>query len=592
MKRQTFTILASLVLVVLLLASCTNTPATTQPTTVTGSVSATTTSAATTTAVSTTATATTPAASNEPVYGGSLSFVVSQTGGFDPANVLNFFPSWCLIYDSLVVEDWTKGPSGSGEIPLSSNYTPQRYFTSWLAESWEIPDALNIIYHLRQDVSFWNKAPVNGRIMTADDIVFNFNHDKAAATSSLYNSKVTVTKIDKFTVKFTHVDAVLEIVKTGYSNFVIGAPEIAQQFGDMTDWKKVVGTGPFMPYDVVPESSITFVKNPNYFAKDPLHPENKIPYIDTLRALVIIDTATQDAALRTGKIASLGTNLERAKSLLKTNPELISHKVYPTNTYVLCLRTDVANSPLANVKVRQALSMAIDRTEIVEGMFLGDATIQQWPFQPTAGGAYTPLDQLPANLKKLYEYHPQDAKTLIAEAGYPNGFDITIEMLQGTYAGGTDMYSVVKKYWDDIGVRTTLQIDDATAFWSRLVGHTYKDTSPCAWGNTSPSGGLYAHYGGYLYNYSVVKDAKIDAALTATNQILNDVERDAAYKEIGLYIIEQQYYINMPTPYGYSLWYPWLKGYNGEVAWGTLNGWYGMYRFTWIDQTLKDEMTR
>jgi len=589
-----WSLLSVLIAATFLISSCSSGTTSKTTTVITGVINTPTTAATTpkttpTTTAASTTTVPTTTASNEPVYGGSMSIVVSQTGGFDPAKSINFFPTWCLIYDALVTEDWSKGPSGTGEIPLASNYTPQRYFVGALAESWEIVDPLNIIYHIRKDVHFWAESMVQGRELTADDIVFNFNRAVASPNSTMYNVKVTIKKIDKYTVQFTHVDAVLEIIKDGWNNLVIGAPEVAQKYGDMSDWKTVAGTGPYRVTDVVSDSSVTLTKNTNYFMFDPLHPANRLPYIDNIRMLVIVDPATQDAAIRTGKIATLGVPTDRGKSILKTNPELKSRRLFGSNSYVLCLRTDIAGTPLANVKVRQALSMAIDRNAIINGLYGGDATIMQWPYQPSAGAAFTPVDQLPADLKKLFEYHPQDAKALIAEAGYPTGFDLTIELLQGTYAGGTDLYSVVKSNWDSIGIKTTLLVDDATAFWSRLVGRTYKDTSPCAWGNSSPQGALAAHLSTYLYNYSKVNDPKIDKAYYDAAAEINDAKRDVIYKDIGQYIIGQQFYINLPTPYSYAFWQPWLKGYNGEVAWGTVNGWYGMYRFSWIDQSLKNK---
>jgi peptide/nickel transport system substrate-binding protein len=522
----------------------------------------------------------------KPQYGGILPFVVGQTGGFDPANVFNFFPSWVLIYDALVCEDWTKGPSGTGEAPLISNTTSPEHFTSWLAESWEIHDLYSVTYYLREGVRFQNKPPVNGREFNADDVVYNFDRFVAHDKSSWYQSEITITKIDKYTVRFDSPDPILEIVKLGYNNFVIGAPEVAEQYGDMTDWNTVVGTGPFTVTDVVPDSSVTYTRNPDYWAHDPLHPENQLPYIDTLKALVILDPATQDAALRTGKIARLSLSKERADVILTTNPEL-SRRKYPSgNSQVLSLRTDLNDMPYADKRVRQALMMAIDHESIKDDYYLGDATMLQWPYQPTYGSAYTPLEELPEDLAKFWDYRPDEAKALLAEAGYPNGFKMEIRVL-ANYAGGAELYSIVKSYWDAIGVDTSLTVLEAGAFWSQLVGHTYTDAIPSAWGNTTVAGAILAHTTDYLYNYSVVSDAHVDEVWDEARTIVDVEERNALLKELGLYLIEQQYWLHMPTPQQYMMWQPWLKGYNGEVAFGTLNGWYGMYRFTWIDQSLQ-----
>lgn len=522
----------------------------------------------------------------KPQYGGSLPFVVSQTGGFDPANVFNFWPSWILAYDALVAADWTKGPSGTGEEPMTTNSYAVEYTAGWLAESWEVHDLYSITYHLRKGVRFHDKAPVNGREFNADDVVASLNRFVAHDKSSWYQSEITCTKIDKYTVRFDSPDPNTEIVMLGFTNFVVGAPEVAEQYGDMTNWRTVIGTGPYTVTDVVPDSSVTFTRNPNYWAYDPLHPENQLPYIKTLKALVILDPATQDAALRTGKIDRLGLSKERADPIIRTNPELNQRKYPSGNSYVLSVRTDLTDAPYSDKRVRQALMMAIDHQGIKDDYYLGDATLLQWPYQPTFGSAYTPLEELPEDLAKFWDYRPEEAKALLAEAGYPNGFRMEIRLL-ANYAGGAELYSIVKNYWDAIGVDTSLTVLEAGAFWSQLVGKTYTDAIPSAWGNTSWGSASHAHGCDYLYNYSVVCDPHIEEVAEQVSTIVDVEERNAILKELGLYIIDQQYWLHMPTPQVYLLWQPWLKGYSGEVSWGTINGWFGMYRFTWIDQSLQ-----
>jgi peptide/nickel transport system substrate-binding protein len=525
----------------------------------------------------------------KPQYGGVINFVTSQTGGFDPANVFNFWPSWTLIYDALVCEDWTKGPSGTGETPLISNWTPAEFFTGWLAESWEVHSPQSVTYYLRKGVRFQNKPPVNGREFNADDVVYNLNRDKEHPKSSWYNADVTATKIDKYAVRFDTGAIQLWPETAGWMNFVIGAPEIAEQYGDMADWHNVVGTGPFMVTDVVPDSSVTYKRNPDYWADDPLHPGNQLPYIDGLVALVILDPATQDAALRTGKIDRLGLTRDRADPIRQTNPELKVRKYPSGNSYVLSVRTDLTDKPYADKRVRQALMLAIDHEAIKDDYYMGDATMLQWPYQPTYGSIYTPLEELPAELKKFWEYRPDEAKQLLAEAGYPNGFKMKIQLM-ANYAGGVELYSIVKSYWDAIGVETSIETLEAGAFWSNLVGKTYQDAMPSAWGNSSVLGSRYAHTCGYVYNYSVVCDDHVIEVWTEAEQMVDEEERNQMLKELGLYLIEQQYWLTMPTPQVYMLWQPWMKGYSGEVAFGTLNGWFGWYRFVWIDRALQAAM--
>ena len=519
-----------------------------------------------------------------PQYGGTIAIYVTQTGGFDPANVFNFWPSWILIYDGLVCEDWAKGPSGTGEGLLGANDTPDEFFIGWLAESWEQTDLYTVIYHLRQGVRFQDKPPVNGREFNADDVVYNLNRFKEHEKSSWYQSEVTVTKLDKYTVRFDSPEPNATAWKGGWTNMVIGAPEVAEEYGDMTDWRTVVGTGPFTVVDVVPESSITYEKNPNYWLYDPLHPGNRLPYLDGLKALVIVDPATQEAALRTGKIDRHSVGREAAESIRATTPELMERRVFSVTSTIIHMRTD--QELFGDRKVRQALSMAIDREAIAVDYYGGEAEILTWPYMPTAGEAYTPLDELPPEVQELYQYNPEKAKQLLAEAGYPNGFKTEITCR----ARNVEILSIVKSYFDAIGVETELNVVESGAYWSVVVGHTYKDMSISSWGNTLPIYGLVANQCGYIYNYSVVCDERIDERREKILETLDPQERARLYKEIGPYIIEQQYYIQLPVPFGYIFWQPWLKGYSGEIAFGTVNGWYGMYRFVWVDHELREKM--
>ena len=89
-------------------------------------------------------------------------------------------------------------------------------------------------------------------------------------------------------------------------------PEVIKEHGDVTDWRNLVGTGPFMLTDWTEGSSITWDKNPDYWGYDEKYPENRLPYVDRLRALTMPEPATQLAALRTGRVDYLGRNGQAA----------------------------------------------------------------------------------------------------------------------------------------------------------------------------------------------------------------------------------------------------------------------------------------
>jgi len=110
--------------------------------------------------------------------------------------------------------------------------------------------------------------------------------------------------------------------------------EVVDKYGNMADWHNACGTGPFMLTDYVSGASATFVKNPNYWGTDPLHPENKLPYLDGVKVLFIQDNQTRLTAMRIGKIDFLGgfaedgVQLDDALNLMKTNPNLVYKSYY------------------------------------------------------------------------------------------------------------------------------------------------------------------------------------------------------------------------------------------------------------------------
>ncbi len=106
------------------------------------------------------------------------------------------------------------------------------------------------------------------------------------------------------------------------------AREAVEKWGDVNDWRHQIGTGPFMLKDYVSGSSITTIRNPNYYRFDYKYPENRLPYLDRVKLLTIPDLATTLAALRTGKIDLVeDLSWEQAASLKKADPQSIYYCV-------------------------------------------------------------------------------------------------------------------------------------------------------------------------------------------------------------------------------------------------------------------------
>ncbi|UCD08750.1 MAG: hypothetical protein JSU79_10385, partial [Dehalococcoidales bacterium] len=209
--------------------------------------------------------------------------------------------------EELIMGDWKKGPAGTGETGWTHGFGGFiELDTGSLAESWELPDAETVIYHIRPGVHFWDKPPTNGREFTAEDAAWNMDRHFSSSRSYLsfgytrvgYNP-TSIKALDKYTLELKvkpEMQGMVGLLVCGEYLWHI-SPDVVEQYGDMQDWRNFCGTGPFMLTDVIVESSLVYERNPNYWQYDPLHPENRLPYMDGVKVIAIDDLSSQLAAL-------------------------------------------------------------------------------------------------------------------------------------------------------------------------------------------------------------------------------------------------------------------------------------------------------
>lgn len=513
MVKKIAWIIGPVLLVAMLLPSCgkSQTPAT-QTSTTTSTTAATTTGAPTTVPPITSPVI--PKETQSPTYGGTLVFPAARAfTTWDPAGAPVYMTTYLTMYDTIWGPDMTKTPAGSGEWSYLAAYIPDKYMVGYLAESIEQPDLSTVIWHMRQGVRYQNKPPANGRELVASDVVYCINRTQADVRSAWYKPDpkllVVATALDKYTVQ-------LKFAVPGVPNnrvtLSVYPPETIQTYGNLEDWHNLCGTGPWILTDCVADSSLTYVKNPGYWKFDENRPGNHLPYLDGYRYIIIPDTQTSEAALRTHKIDMYTMSMNDAQNLWKSSPELKWIARGQEANSMIQFRTDIA--PFNDIRVRKALAMAIDRQAIVDSYYQGHAEILEWPFFDSLVDVYTPLDQLPADVKENFVCNPTKARQLLADAGYPNGF--STEMVTVTTSPAPDLAALVKSYWDAIGVKTTLNAGDPNSVMPTLWACTYKQTAlDLNWTNTGPwLTNLYAYRGKAKYatrtNYSNVNDDYLD----------------------------------------------------------------------------------
>jgi peptide/nickel transport system substrate-binding protein len=339
--------------------------------------------------------------------------------------------------------------------------------------------------------------------------------------------------------------------------------------------------------------SATWSRNPNYYRTDPFFPENQLPYVDKVVRLVIADESTRLAALRTGKTDWMGgryppdaISWETAATLQKTHPQL-KHSTHMTDhPWGLGPRNDTP--PFDDVRVRQAMTMAIDYDTLIETLYGGRGVISK-PYIPSPENELrwgTPWEELPEIVHKMYSYDPEGAKKLLAEAGYPDGFETHV-ITEAIYA---DKASVLQAYLADIGIDMEIRIVEPAAYTTMVANKTH---TQIAWADFLPTtfDRLIAHTPGNGSNRACVDDPNINQWIEEAAAAFPDLaKRDAVLKKAALYIMEHATYINLPSEYIYTFWWPYVKGFEGGFTTGYSAITPGLQNYLWIDQDLKKEM--
>jgi len=459
---------------------------------------------------------------------------------------------------------------------------------------------------------------VNGRELTVEDVYYTLERNRQVPQNLWYVGadppeleREWILIIDDETLEVWYEDPSVDM-EVGLNAWVYIVPqEMVEEYGDLGDWRNACGTGPWMIDDVVVESSITFKRNPNYWMHDPLHPENRLPYVDTARGLMITDESTALAALRSHKVDVMGVAWDKAAGVKRSNPELLNRRVLPSGGATIFLNINAdgegkSDTIFADKRIRHALMLAINQPEILEEFYGGDAYMLTWPVMPNWTSEFTPLEELPQNLRELFEYHPDKARELLAEAGYPDGFKTEVAV-PATSARAIDLMSVVKGYFADVGVDMEINVMESSSWTSTLFGRAFPGMNYWGiWENNGLYDALGWANGGWasrdeetnellamsMYNFGGVVDPVAEEVQELYYATVDATERSRMCREENLRQMELQWELQLPTAAYYLFWVPWIKGYHGERGMGPdAPENHGMYLFMWIDQDLKEEIT-
>jgi peptide/nickel transport system substrate-binding protein len=431
-----------------------------------------------------------------------------------------------------------------------------------LAERWEQPDDTTYLFHLRQGVTWHNKPPLNGRELVAEDVKFTYDRFRAEPTNPLRFTLEAVDRIevvDRYTVKFLLKEPfvwLVNVLANPYSTWII-APEVVEKFGDLKKPESVIGTGPFILERYEPNVKTVFTRNPVYFLKDQ-------PYVDGVEWLVLDDPSTGLAMYRTGQIdcgpaAQWSVRQQDLDTLKKSHPNLVYQDYLSTVTNaVLYLRNDLP--PFNDVRVRRALSMAIDRQGIIEAVYMRGE-----PTPAIARGATQwslPIDQLGEGAR-YYQYDPKEARRLLAEAGVAKGFKTSIATTNGYGPDLLDAVQLVQHALKDVGIEAEMKLQEYGAYMATTFLGKYEAMAMGPLSNTwDPDTVLYGMYApDQPRNSGHVNDPTLTAMLKEQRRTRDLAARKQLIFAIQRYVAAQQYYVYTNANMVTGTWQPYVKNY-------------------------------
>ena len=543
-----------------------------------------------------------------PEYGGTITEVGyaswNRPDSWDPADWEWKVQIYMHPYsDQLMGGDFVnKGPRGTNEYHFTFNGGPTLEFTTGrLAESWSIPDATTYIFKLRKGV-MWQEVPgvMASREFTAEDVAYSFNRnlfEHADKKWGMYDPVESITATDKYTVVFkTSVwmpDWYL-LFPRGHHVTYPYPPELVK--AGIGDWKnhRGIGTGPFLLDDYVEGSAVSYVRNPNYWDKATINgKEYKIPFIDRFVYSLIDDKTTQIAALRTGRL-DMHNDVPHVfeKSLRDTNPELKIDPILSASVYLWGMRLDT--EPFDDLKVRKAMSMAIDRQAVMDSVF-GSGKILEWVYPEFFGESlYTPMEKLPESIREQFEYNPERARQLLAEAGLPDGFEITLNSYSGEPFD--NLSEILVAYWEAIGVDVTIELLEETTFSALvnakthgpLVLHTVglgADPFFNAVGRYIEAGQWNSPIFAKHPEYPEIREKFYKAQAT-----LDLVERNKMLKELNQQLLGTVAFGILGAPGRFVVYQPYIENYYGEIAELWAGATAHVFAHAWINSALKQEL--
>ncbi len=397
----------------------------------------------------------------------------------------------------------------------------------------ESPDETTYILHLAPNATFSDGSP-----LTSADVKFSLEAYKDPEIGArAWAARIdTVEEVDEHTVKISLTEPFAPLI--GYLSWQYN-PIVSKAFyeannGDLK--QQTMGSGPFVLDNFVPDQVLSFKKNPSYW-------QEGLPYLDGMEWVILPDDQARVAALRGGEVQNADFIDHQPVEAFIDDPKW---KIYDVS--VLTHATTNINcrtGPLADARVRQALSYAIDRNDILEGAALGFGQVTG--YIPSSDKTWSiPVDELPT-----YHTDIEKAKALLKEAGYESGFDVTLRV-SPLYVLDIANAQILQQQLKPLGVNVKIEQLEWGNLLDAWVQSDFEMLNILLLGQPDPDGYTFGRFhSSSPSNYAGISDPELDTMLEAARGETDVEKRKALYRDIQLKL---DTLVPMLLYYVYNVW--------------------------------------
>lgn len=400
-----------------------------------------------------------------------------------------------------------------------------------LAESWETSeDGLVWTFHLKEGVKFHSGKP-----FVADDVKWTFDFILNPETGSPYAGDMKVIKkttvIDDHTVQleleYPFPNLLFNLSNTASS---IANGEAYEQYGDDYGVKYVDGTGPYVFSEWIRGDRLEITKNPEYtWGPDWVEGESML---DRIVWRVLPDENSRIMELETGGVQIIEGDLPpSAIARLESNPDIRIETGQATKLGYLAYACD--KEPFTDIRVRRAINYAINKDDIIAAIFRGHADPAYGYLPPSLQDEYYADSE-----KDSYKFDQSKAQQLLAEAGYPDGLELTLSADNSSIS--TKLAEVLQSQLGEVGIKAKINLYDSASYTAMLKeGEQELFIRIYSWPNADITDWFW-HSERFPYpNHSRWVDETTDALIETARTEATWEKRAVAYQEVQKHLIEE-----------------------------------------------------